>query len=73
MLFEGDNKMKIKYKIWETKAKDSIDGKQHFRILKRVPCIVTFTSENWAQVEDKSYDTYEEAERALKKFTRRTK
>lgn len=65
--------MKIKYKIFETEAKNSIDGKQHFRILKRASCIVTFTSENWARVEDISYDTYEEAEKALKKFTRRTK
>lgn len=60
--------MKQKYKIMCTDAKSSIDGKDHYSIMKRIPPIADFISESWERAINKTFDTEEEAENALKEL-----
>lgn len=51
-----------------TDAKSSIDGKDHYSIMKRIPPIADFISESWERAINKTFDTEEEAENALKEL-----
>lgn len=55
----------VKYKIWHTPAKDSIDGKDHYRVLHLATKKDQIMGETWLDAIGKSFSTKEEAQKAL--------